>query len=61
MDDETPVQTPAARPQPVAMLSNVPVYEVNALFGSARTIILRHAGEQYRLTITRQNKLILTK
>lgn len=60
MTDQPPNLNPAS-PQPAAMLSNVPVYETNALFGTARTVILRHGGELYRLTITRQNKLILTK
>lgn len=31
------------------------------LFGELREIIILHAGEQYRLRITSNNKLILTK
>ena len=31
------------------------------LFGSSQEIIIIHAGEQYRLRITANNKLILTK
>jgi hemin uptake protein HemP len=31
------------------------------LFGGARFLVIEHAGEQYRLQITRQGKLILTK
>lgn len=38
-----------------------PVYEVKALFGASKEILIRHTGEVYRLRITRQNKLILTK
>ncbi|MCX7673044.1 MAG: hemin uptake protein HemP [Thiobacillaceae bacterium] len=55
---------PPAPPQavrPLAMRDNMPVYDSIALFGTARTVIIRHAGEEYRLTLTRQNKLILTK
>ena len=31
------------------------------LFGEAREVIIEHRAEQYRLTITRAGKLILTK
>ena len=31
------------------------------LFGKEHEIIILHAGEQYRLRITSNNKLILTK
>lgn len=31
------------------------------LIGPAREILIRHAGSDYRLRITRQGKLILTK
>lgn len=33
----------------------------NDLFGDAREILIEHAGQEYRLRITRQGKLILTK
>lgn len=31
------------------------------LFGTAREVLIEHAGEEYRLRLTRQGKLILTK
>jgi len=31
------------------------------LFGNRQEILILHAGEQYRLRITSNNKLILTK
>lgn len=31
------------------------------LFGDKKLILIRHNGEWYKLAITRQNKLILTK
>lgn len=31
------------------------------LFGTGQEIVITHAGEQYRLRITANNKLILTK
>ncbi len=31
------------------------------LFGTLHEILIMHAGEQYRLRITSNNKLILTK
>lgn len=31
------------------------------LFGSTQEVLIEHAGQEYRLRITRQGKLILTK
>lgn len=31
------------------------------LFGTAQEIVIEHAGDEYRLRLTRQGKLILTK
>lgn len=31
------------------------------LFGAVREVVIEHAGEEYRLRLTRQGKLILTK
>lgn len=31
------------------------------IFRAVRELVIRHAGEDYRLQITRNNKLILTK
>lgn len=31
------------------------------LFGAGREVIINHAGEEYRLRLTSQGKLILTK
>jgi hemin uptake protein HemP len=31
------------------------------LFGTGREVVIEHAGEEYRLRLTRQGKLILTK
>jgi len=31
------------------------------LFGRHKEMMIKHAGQEYRLRITRQNKLILTK
>lgn len=63
--DMTPEKTESA-PEPVPPAStdrrgNMPVYDAGTLFGTARTVLIRHAGAEYRLCLTRQNKLILTK
>lgn len=53
-----------SRPAPqmtVCPAPQVPTYEVKTLFGTSKEILIRHASEVYRLRITRQNKLILTK
>ncbi|MFZ2403705.1 MAG: hemin uptake protein HemP, partial [Methylobacter sp.] len=31
------------------------------LFGTTREVVIEHSGEEYRLRLTRQGKLILTK
>ena len=38
-----------------------PRYQSQALFGGRREILIEHGGHAYRLRITRQDKLILTK
>ncbi len=53
-DFDSPVKhgsTPVARPR---------VHSAD-LFGSAHEVLIEHAGEEYRLRLTRQGKLILTK
>jgi hemin uptake protein HemP len=37
------------------------VVESSRLFQGVQEVVIRHAGTDYRLRITRQNKLILTK
>ncbi len=37
------------------------VFSSQALFGGQRELLIMHNGEAYRLRITRQDKLILTK
>lgn len=51
----------SGKPVPAAARTPLPVHESSELFGTGKEIIIRHAGEIYRLRVTRQNKLILTK
>ncbi len=49
---------------PVAASANqtlLGVVESKQLFQGGQEVVIRHAGTDYRLRITRQNKLILTK
>ena len=39
----------------------VPVFDTKQLFGRVREIRLHHCSEEYRLILTKNNKLILTK
>lgn len=39
----------------------VPALKINQLFGGFREIRLFHGSEEYRLRLTRKDKLILTK
>jgi hemin uptake protein HemP len=38
-----------------------PVLDVRDLLGGGREVIIIHAGERYRLRVTANDKLILTK
>lgn len=57
--------TPALRPPGrVEVTGSQPVRQrlhSAELFGTAREVVIEHAGEEYRLRLTRQGKLILTK
>ena len=39
----------------------VPEYDTGTLFAGRREIVIRHAGADYRMKITKQGKLILNK
>ena len=39
----------------------VPVFDTKQLFGEVREIRLHHCSEEYRLILTKNNKLILIK
>ena len=41
--------------------SQTPVFDVRDLLGGGREAIIIHAGERYRLRVTANDKLILTK
>lgn len=40
---------------------NVPTIEVGSIIGSGREAVILHKGERYRLRVTANGKLILTK
>lgn len=42
-------------------VTTVPVVEVGAILGSGREAVILHKGERYRLRVTANDKLILTK
>lgn len=39
----------------------LPEYDTSTLFAGRREIVIRHAGADYRMKITKQGKLILNK
>mgnify|MGYP000054620170 FL=1 len=58
--------SPPSLPHPQAQRANgdqagVPVYNSRDLFGDGHLLLIDHQGERYRLQMTRQGKLILTK
>lgn len=55
-----PAQQPK-RPNERLALDRTVVARSGELFRGAREILIRHEGQDYRLRITQQNKLILTK
>lgn len=42
-------------------VATVPVVEVGAILGTGREAVILHKGERYRLRVTANDKLILTK
>ncbi len=44
-----------------AAIASLPVVESARLMAGGREIVIQHAGQSYRLRVTRANKLILTK
>jgi hemin uptake protein HemP len=61
------MDTPALRPAPSATTGKAPAaparppLDSGALFAGGGEVVIRHGAELYRLRLTRQNKLILTK
>ncbi len=55
--------TPPQEPQVCAngRKGGIPVWLASDLFRGGKELIIRHDGQDYRLRITQQNKLILTK
>jgi len=47
--------------KPFTRTEAAPCFHSRELFGGRREVCIEHAGQIYRLRITRQNKLILTK
>jgi hemin uptake protein HemP len=54
-------QTPSVPPREAAPAPRVVRVESRALLAGGREAIIVHQGEEYRLRVTRQDKLILTK
>jgi hemin uptake protein HemP len=54
VSDATDARAAAPPPRP-------PIVRTDELFGTRREVIIKHGEEEYRLRITRSNKLILTK
>ncbi len=42
-------------------VASMPALASETLFAGRKEVVIRHDGHDYRLRITRQNKLILTK
>jgi hemin uptake protein HemP len=51
----------ASLPRNDAPSPEPPRYESQELFRGSRVVVIQHAGESYRLLLTRNNRLILQK
>ena len=51
----------APKPGLTSADETIPEYDTGTLFASSREIVIRHAGADYRMKITKQGKLILNK
>lgn len=61
MIDRPRVSAPPQAVAPAPAPLDEPVLASETLFAGRREVVIRHDGHDYRLRITRQNKLILTK
>ncbi len=52
---------PSKSPSTLPDANPTPVFDVRELLGGGREVIILHAGERYRLRVTTNDKLILTK
>jgi hemin uptake protein HemP len=57
MTNDHTTKSPPALPD----TNQTPVFDVRELLGGGREIIILHAGHRYRLRVTANDKLILTK
>jgi hemin uptake protein HemP len=55
--NDNPLEQPPDSPN----VAQTPVFDVRELLAGGREVIIIHAGERYRLRITANDKLILTK
>ena len=55
--NDHPTQSPPAS----VAAGQTPVFDVRELLRGGREVIILHAGERYRLRVTANDKLILTK
>ena len=61
MHDVQPPSNRSATPASTAPVREPRRVSSDELIGPSREVLIRHAGFDYRLRITRQGKLILTK
>ncbi|UCE50272.1 MAG: hemin uptake protein HemP [Phycisphaerales bacterium] len=53
--------TMCADERPCKCRMDVPVFDSRDLFGEFKEVRLQHCSDEYRLLLTKSNKLILTK
>lgn len=61
LEPRHPQDVKALAPAPPKASAPVRTLDSQTLFGAASQVLIAHQGETYKLQITRQGKLILTK
>lgn len=59
--DSAPLSSDPSRPAPASADSHLPTVRSEELLQGRREILIAHSDEVYRLRLTRNGKLILTK
>jgi hemin uptake protein HemP len=57
----TETERPPSDPPQIPMPSGARLVDSEDLLQGAKTLVIRHAGEYYRLIVTRNDKLVLHK
>jgi hemin uptake protein HemP len=58
---KSPAEAASAEAATLMSVGGLRAFDTDQLFAGAKTVVIRHGGESYRLMITRNDRLILQK